>query len=736
MILALTLPMLAAGSLAGWLSFSNTERAVNDLADKYRHEVIGNVTADLNAHLAGVQRVVELNARQGWDLSDLKGLQRRLFNQLLAFQTPTQIAVGTTERVFVGVERRPDDKVMLSHSDLSTGYGLNTYAATRHGEPHGYSVSVPDYDPRQQLWYRRAENALGTIWTDPFYYPGEKTLQIAAARPAFDALGQFSAVYVAAMNLEKTSRFLRELSLAGGARAFIIDRKGLLIASSLDEPLIRDESLFDRLPAIESRDAVVRKIAGRIRTAAATLQAPLERQEMRIEAEQDVHYVEARPYRFDEGIEWLVVVAIPESGLIGHVKDGNSTTMFLLLALTLPALGLAILIAHWIDVPVSRLSRAAEAIASGRLDESIEITQPRELASLGESFNAMTARLRESFAALEQSKQKLEERVIERTRELDGQNSALIEEIHRREAAEHGIRRERDFTRRVINSLPGIFFLVDEEGQDVLWNTNLETVTGYDGEELASLSLFSLFDANSRIALRHKLQEAFAQGHAECEAIIVARDGRRIPFHIKGECIEMDASPHVIGMGVDITQRKRLEDELRRLATTDALTGVATRGHFLDSAELEIERTHRYQRPLSVMMLDIDHFKSINDSHGHAAGDMAIQKVVGVLKQLLRGEDLVGRLGGEEFGVLLPETDSARAVIVAERIREQIAALHIVSGESRISLTVSIGVTEYQRFDTGIDGLLLRADLALYSAKHGGRNRTVLRVAARETEAA
>lgn len=546
---------------------------------------------------------------------------------------------------------------------------------------------------------------------------------------------QISAKWRGALQ-EKTSRFLRELSLAGGARAFIIDRKGLLIASSLDEPLIRDESLFDRLPAIESRDAVVRKIAGRIRTAAATLQAPLERQEMRIEAEQDVHYVEARPYRFDEGIEWLVVVAIPESGLIGHVKDGNSTTMFLLLALTLPALGLAILIAHWIDVPVSRLSRAAEAIASGRLDESIEITQPRELASLGESFNAMTARLRESFAALEQSKQKLEERVIERTRELDGQNSALIEEIHRREAAEHGIRRERDFTRRVVNSLPGIFFLVDEEGQDVLWNTNLETVTGYDGEELASLSLFSLFDANSRIALRHKLQEAFAQGHAECEAIIVARDGRRIPFHIKGECIEMDGSPHVIGMGVDITQRKRLEDELRRLATTDALTGVATRGHFLDSAELEIERTHRYQRPLSVMMLDIDHFKSINDSHGHAAGDMAIQKVVGVLKQLLRGEDLVGRLGGEEFGVLLPETDSARAVIVAERIREQIAALHIVSGESRISLTVSIGVTEYQRFDTGIDGLLLRADLALYSAKHGGRNRTVLRVAARETEAA
>jgi diguanylate cyclase (GGDEF)-like protein/PAS domain S-box-containing protein len=722
-----------SGGLVGWLSFRNMQHAVSELADKFTHEVIGNVTADLNAHLAGVQRVVDLNARQGWDLKDLKGVQRRLFNQLLAFQTPTLISVGTPERAFVGVERLPDDKVMLSHSDLSTGYGLNTYAATRDGEPQGYSVSLPDFDPRQQLWYRIAENALGTVWTEPYYFPGEKTLQIAAARPAFDGHSQFSAVYVAAMNLEKTSRFLRELSIAGSGRVFIVDRKGLLIASSLDEPIIRDEGLFDRLAAAESRDPVIRAIAGRFPAPAALPGVQPGQGQMRIEVENVLHYAEMRPYRYDEGIEWLVVVAIPESSLIGQVKEGNSTTMFLLLALTLPALGVAVLIAHWIDVPVSRLSQAAEAIASGRLDEPIDITQPRELASLGDAFNVMTARLRLSFAALEASREQLEKRVIERTQELDGQNCALIEEIHRREAAEHGIRRERDFTRRVINSLPGIFFLVDEDGQDVLWNTHLETVTGYDGEELASLSLFSLFDANGRLALQQGLQEALTQGHTECEATIVARDGRRLPFHIKGERIEMDGSPHVIGMGVDITQRKRLEDELRRLATTDALTGVATRGHFLESAQLEIERTQRYQRPLSVMMLDIDHFKSINDSHGHAAGDMAIRKVVGVLKQLLRGEDLVGRLGGEEFGVLLPETDIARATIVADRIREQIAALHIVNGENRIALTVSIGLTEYRHGDATIDALLLRADMALYDAKRGGRNRTVCHATAEET---
>lgn len=736
LILAITVPILAAGTLVGWLTFRNTQQAVTELADKFRHEVIGNVTADLNAHLAGVQRVVDLNARQGWDLADLPGVQRRLFNQLLAFQTPAQISVGTEERAFASVERRPDDKVMLSHADLGTGYGLNTYAATRHGEPQGYSVSVPDFDPRQEPWYRLAAKATGTVWTEPYYHPGEKTLRIAAARPAYDGHGQFAAVYVAAMNLEKTSRFLRELPLAGSGRIFIVDRNGLLIASSWDEPLFRENSMFDRLPATESSDPVIRQIADEMKLRAGQAGAPAERREMRVETANDVHYVEARPYRFDEGIEWQVIVAIPESVLIGQVKDGNSTTMFLLLALTLPALGFAVLIAHWIDVPVTRLAQAAEAIAAGRLDERIDIGQPRELASLGASFNAMTEKLGESFAALEKSRQQLEQRVIERTRELDGQNSALIEEIHRREAAEYGIRRERDFTRRVINSLPGIFFLVDEDGQDVLWNTNLETVTGYGGDELASMSLFSLFDANSRQALRDRLQEALSQGHAEWEAIVVTRDGRRLPFHVKGERIEMDGNPHVIGMGVDITQRKRLEDELRRLATTDALTGIATRGHFLDSAELEIERTRRYQRPLAVMMLDIDHFKAINDSHGHAAGDMAIRKVVGVLMQLLRVEDMVGRLGGEEFGVLLPETDLERAVIVAERIRERIAALHVVHGESRITLTVSIGLTEYRRGDAGIDALLLRADQALYEAKRGGRNRTVTRASALEAETA
>jgi len=730
LIVAIIAPMLAAGSLVGWLSFRNTELAVDSLTERFAHEAVGNVTAELNAHLAGVQQVVELNVRQGWALSDLKTVRLRLFNQLLSFPTTAQIFLGTIERRFIGVERQAG-KVMLGIAGWHTGYALETYTADRQGEPLGYGVSMADFDPRQQNWYKIAEHAPGTVWTEPYYNPMQKSLQIAAARPAFDEQGKLIAVYAAAMNLDKTSRFLRELAISRSGRVFIVDRQGHLIATSLDEPIMRSDSLFDRVAAAESRDPVVRSVAAQVLQGAAA-DRPAEGHVL-VDSDSGVHHVEVRPYRFDKGIEWRVVIAIPEADLIGQVRDNNSTTLLLLLALTLPAVGIAVFIAHRIDVPVRRLSHAAGAIAAGRLDERIDIARPRELASLGDSFNAMAARLKASFQALEDSRLDLERRVEERTRELDEQNAALIEEIHLREAAEQGIRRERDFTRRVINSLPGIFFLVDTHGQEVMWNTNLETVTGFEGRELSNMSLYRLFDEDSRQLVRQSLKDALSVGHAECEAVIVARDGRRLPFHIKGERIEMNGVPRVIGIGVDITQRKMLEDELRRLATTDDLTGIAARGHFLESAAQEIQRSQRYDHPLSVMMVDIDHFKAINDTHGHAMGDLAIQKIVGVLKQILRAEDLLGRLGGEEFGILLPETGMDRARTVAERIREQIATLLFNHEGNRIVLTVSIGLTEYRRGDAGIDAVLLRADTALYEAKRGGRNRTVCRAPEKES---
>lgn len=184
------------------------------------------------------------------------------------------------------------------------------------------------------------------------------------------------------------------------------------------------------------------------------------------------------------------------------------------------------------------------------------------------------------------------------------------------------------------------------------------------------------------------------------------------------------AVQEIMFVGMDLTARKVMEARLRELATSDPLTGVANRRHFLEKAEAEVQRARRYGHPLSLTLIDLDHFKKVNDTHGHHVGDEALQHLCRVLGGLLRDVDLLGRIGGEEFAALLPETDLARAGQVAERMRaglESAPLEHPQAGSVR--LTLSAGVAGLGPGAETIDALLQKADAAMYAAKSAGRNR-------------
>ena len=184
----------------------------------------------------------------------------------------------------------------------------------------------------------------------------------------------------------------------------------------------------------------------------------------------------------------------------------------------------------------------------------------------------------------------------------------------------------------------------------------------------------------------------------------------------------------IVGLSVDVTEQKAAEAELRRLATTDVLTGLANRRHFLERAAQELVRVRRYAAPAAFVMLDIDHFKRINDTWGHATGDAVLRLLAGVLVENLRESDLVGRLGGEEFGVLLPQTDLEAAQALAERLREAITEVSIeVEGEV-LRFSSSFGLTLLHADDEDFDAPMARADAALYAAKFAGRNRVKWRI--------
>ncbi|HEY9079820.1 diguanylate cyclase [Magnetovibrio sp.] len=180
------------------------------------------------------------------------------------------------------------------------------------------------------------------------------------------------------------------------------------------------------------------------------------------------------------------------------------------------------------------------------------------------------------------------------------------------------------------------------------------------------------------------------------------------------------------GMIIDISLQKKMEEELRALATTDGLTGAYNRRHFIYEASTEVPRAKRYGHPLSVLMIDLDFFKKINDAFGHAGGDEVLRRFVTSVKSILRGPDVLGRIGGEEFALMLPETDLVGAIALAERIRSDIQDLNIRWDKRTIKVTASIGVAMLQKDDTDIHAIMAKADKALYTAKAEGRNRVMV----------
>ncbi len=214
-----------------------------------------------------------------------------------------------------------------------------------------------------------------------------------------------------------------------------------------------------------------------------------------------------------------------------------------------------------------------------------------------------------------------------------------------------------------------------------------------------------------------------------------------IPWHIEYRVVlprqglrwrQADARPHRLpdggtlwhGFITDITERKRIELELQEFATIDFLTQLPNRRFFMGRMSDELARTRRFGRTgAAVLMCDLDHFKTINDSYGHATGDLVLRHFADILHNELRAVDTAGRVGGEEFAVVLPGSGVDDAHIFAARVQKKLADTPLIKGNQAISLTVSIGIAMMNTTDASPDAALSRSDKALYQAKENGRNR-------------
>jgi len=210
------------------------------------------------------------------------------------------------------------------------------------------------------------------------------------------------------------------------------------------------------------------------------------------------------------------------------------------------------------------------------------------------------------------------------------------------------------------------------------------------------------------------------------EGVHLRADGK-VPVEVRSRTIQLKGEAALVTAVRDITAHKQMETYLNSIANSDVLTGVGNRRYFLEVGKKEYLRSRRYAQPLSLLMMDIDKFKSINDTYGHDIGDLALKALAKICVDTLRTSDLFARLGGEEFAAILPSTGIEGAVQLAERLRANIEAMLTPSPKGDIRFTVSMGVTQMQgNAEEDMDVMLNRADRGLYQAKEGGRNRVVV----------
>jgi len=322
--------------------------------------------------------------------------------------------------------------------------------------------------------------------------------------------------------------------------------------------------------------------------------------------------------------------------------------------------------------------------------------------------------------------------VIYQPAEGDAQANIIFRDISQRKQAEQEKQKADARLRTLsvaIEQTPVTTVITDLTGNIVYVNPKFTESTGYTAEEVIGQNSRILKTGDTPDSEYKGMWETLLSGHSWHGVFHNKRKNGELYWEsaVISPVKDVDGTiTHFLAVQEDITERKRLEEELKKQAATDGLTGVTNRRYFLDLANRELKRAVRLSQSVAIVLIDLDHFKTINDTYGHAGGDQALLTFVKTCLKNIREIDVFARIGGDEFALLMPETSGEQAYTTVERIRQALAAAPMNLDEKPVLITISAGISSLIGGDEALDTLLGRADQALYQAKEAGRNRTIV----------
>ncbi len=861
LLIPFVLVIILAVSVTGYIAFVNGQKSVNNVAHQLRSEVTARIQDHLQNFLKVPYATNQFNIasmQQGWlDVNNTELMQAYFLEQVKTHQTINSMYFGNAAGGIVGSGREGANGSLYVYDTENLKAGtFNKYAVSSAGEVGELISSAPNFDARTRPWYAGANQKGAAAWNDIYILFTGQDMAISASAPVYDEQNHLLGVISVDIFLSRIENFLQTLEISESGQSFIMERSGLLVASSSAErPFSQNNGKLERIEARNSQNPAMKYAAEFLYERFGGNYALTGEEHFDFEVNGERYFLNVSPVSDAYGIDWLIVVVIPESNFMAEIISANSMTFSaMLLALTL-SIFLSYFITAKISSRISHLSQAMHIFISGEgAALSLGNSCISEIDELTTSFTIMKDQIHQVLndlyaeIATRKRSEALQQKVLDRLQKIasrvpgvvyqyklrtDGSScfpfaSEAINEIYRvspqdvredaskvyanihpddfdgvvasiqksaqdlspwqyeyrvkfedgtirtlygnavpereedgsalwhgfitdvteRKQAEDALRESEMRFRALFEQTHDAVFLLDLNGRHIAENQRAADMLGYTKKEMESLSL------NETSAEKEQsidvLNRLLAGEHIPLyERLFHKRDGRVFPVELTVELIrDKNGIPlHIQSVARDITERKQAEIDLhymqeslksanyelqaalfreQGLARTDALTGVHSRGYLFELAAREFETAVRYRTPLSILMVDIDDFKCINDTFGHAIGDQAIQRMAQVVNAEIRASDVIGRYGaGDEFIILLPQTSAQDAQVLAARIQASVAAIRMEVGQEVITLKVSIGIAQNThpagQPDT-VENLFLRADQALYAAKQAGKN--------------
>ncbi|MEG3937924.1 MULTISPECIES: adenylate/guanylate cyclase domain-containing protein [unclassified Microcoleus] len=432
LIVPFVVQTVGAVAVVGYLSYRNGQKAVNDVATQLRNDTSDRIKQNLTYLVA-----IPFQSFETYDaallqnrinLNNGRDVEKFLWGQLPAFPLIAAAAFVTPNQEFFAGERQDDGAIVIRTSEVENNHTLTTYTTSPSGERREIiNAGKPNFDPRNRPYYKIPVQQKQAVWAKLYPHITGKYLYIAAGKPIYTKTGALQGVWMASLNLVMFGDFLSKLKIGKTGQSFILERSGEMIATSTGEKPFQyypdkvvqlPEQRIERLNVVNSSNALTKKASQALLEQFHDFQNIQASHQLKFTVAGKNYFVQVDPFRDGKGIDWLVVVTIPEADFMNQIHANTQTTILLCLATLILAILLGILTARRIIRPVERITTASEAIAGGNLNQQVEVSSIVELGKLANVFNGMTQQLKDSLDALHLANEELEDRVEQRTGEL------------------------------------------------------------------------------------------------------------------------------------------------------------------------------------------------------------------------------------------------------------------------------------------------------------------------------